>query len=445
MQMATEAGQRHASGTTVRETFSPGWGMIFALLGVSIGLGNFWRFPYMMGIFGGGAFLAIYLLVVVVVGIPALLAELTLGRTTGRGPVGAFVRVGMPGGKQIGQLLFVGVAMAMTYYLVVLGWLLAYFIMSLGWALGINELSSTTFGTLHARWPVQMLCSAIVGGAAATVVSRGVRRGIERISSFFLPLFSVLTLGLVTWSLLLPGATEGIRYLFTFDWRALTPLAVMAAVGQAYFSLGLGGTFLVIYGSYLSADAPLPRRVISTATGDVVASILAALVVIPVAFAYGLSPATGPSLLFVVMPAAFVAMPAGPVFGVLFFLGLLCIAFLSGVAAIEVLVGSFADSLGWSRWRSAWTISGVLVVAGLPAMLSLEYIVWSDLLWGSTMQTVGSVAAVIALTWGLGLSSVRQELEKSGPAPWWFNAWFFWVRYVVPMAVLTALFSGWMG
>ncbi|HJO03220.1 MAG TPA: sodium-dependent transporter [Acidobacteriota bacterium] len=443
--MATNGNQRRPDAAAERETFSSGWGMIFALLGVSIGLGNFWRFPYMMGIFGGGAFLAIYLLIVVVVGVPALLAELMLGRATGRGPVEAFVRAGVPAGRQIGQLLFVGVAMAMTYYLVVLGWLLAYLVMSLGWALGLNEISSASFAALHARWPVQMLCSAIVAGAAATVVTRGVRSGIERISSVFLPVFGVLTLGLVAWSLSLPGAGEGFRYLFTFDWRALTPLAVMAAVGQAYFSLGLGGTFLVIYGSYLPADAPLPRRAISTAVGDVAASILAALIVIPVAFAYGLSPATGPPLLFEVMPAAFVAMPAGPVFGVAFFLGLLCIAFLSGVAAIEVLVGSLADSRGWSRGRSAWVISTLLVLAGLPAMLSLDYIVWSDLLWGSTMQPVGSVAAVVALAWGLGRSSVRQQLTRSGSCPWWVSAWFFWVRYVVPAAVLVALLSGWLG
>ena len=428
-----------------RETFSSGWGMIFALLGVSIGLGNFWRFPYMMGMFGGGAFLAIYLLIVVVLGVPALLAELTLGRATGRGPVEAFVRAGIPAGRPIGHLLFVGVAMAMTYYLVVLGWLLAYLVMSLGWAVGFNELSTETFAALHARWPVQMLCSAVVGAAAAAVVSKGVRQGIERISSFVLPVFGVLTLGLVAWSLSLPGAAEGFRYLFTFDWRALTPLAVMAAVGQAYFSLGLGGTFLVIYGSYLPPDAPLPRRAISTAVGDVAASILAALVVIPVAFAYGLSPATGPPLLFEVMPAAFVAMPAGPIFGALFFLGLLCIAFLSGVAAVEVLVGSLADSRGWSRSRSAWAISALLVVAGLPAMLSLDYIVWSDLLWGSTMQPVGSVAAVVALAWGLGLPSVRRQLEEAGVVPRWINAWFFWVRYVVPVAVLMTLLSGWLG
>ena len=443
--MVHDRREQPSDDTAERETFSSGWGMIFGLLGVSIGLGNFWRFPYMMGIFGGGAFLAIYLLVVVTVGVPALLAELTLGRATGRGPVEAFVRAGMPAGRQIGQLLFAGVAMAMTYYLVVLGWLLAYFAMSFGWALGLNELSSDTFAALHARWPAQILCSAIVGAAAAAVVSRGVRQGIERVSSFSLPVFGVLTFGLVAWSVSLPGARQGLSYLFTFDWRALTPLAVMAAVGQAYFSLGLGGTFLVIYGSYLPADAPLPKRAISTAVGDVAASILAALVVIPVAFAHGLSPASGPPLLFEVMPAAFVAMPAGPVFGVLFFLGLLCIAFLSGVAAVEVLVGSLTDALGWSRGRSAWVVSAALVVAGLPAMLSLDYIVWSDLLWGSTMQPVGSVAAVMALAWGLGLPAVRRQLAKSDPVPRWINVWFFWVRYVVPVAVLVALFSGWLG
>ena len=308
-----------------RETFSSVWGMALALLGVAIGLGNFWRFPYMMGIFGGGAFLAVYLFVVAVVGVPALLAELTLGRATGRGPALAFAAAGLPAGRQIGGLLFVGVAMAMTYYLVVLGWLAVFFCLSLGAAFGVGTLDGGSFAWLHAQWGVQVAAAGAVAAAAAWVVGRGVRDGIERISRLFLPAFGALTLLLAAWSLSLPGAADGLRYLFTFDAAALTPRAVMAAVGQAFFSLGLGGTFLVIYGSYLPADAPLPRRAVTTAAGDVAASLLAVVVIMPLAFAYGLSPASGPPLLFEVLPTAFAAMPGGDWFGALFFLGLGCI------------------------------------------------------------------------------------------------------------------------
>ena len=419
--------------------------MVLALLGVAIGLGNFWRFPYMMGIFGGGAFLAIYVAVVVVVGVPATLAELTLGRATRRGPVGAFQAAGLPAGKQIGGLLFFGVAMAMTYYLVVLGWILAYFCLALAWLFGLAEMRAESFAALHANWPLQMLFAALVAAASGVVVSRGVRRGIERVSRAFLPLFGVLTVLLAMWSLSLPGAGAGLAYIFTFDWHALTPLAVMAAVGQAFFSLGLGGTFLVIYGSYLPDSAPLHYRTLTTVGGDLFASLLGVLVIMPVAFAYGLSPASGPPLLFEVLPSAFQAMPAGPLFAALFFLGLGAIAFLSGVAAVEVLVGSLRDLLGWSRRRTVWWVVAGLVLLGLPAMLSLDYIVWSDLVWGSTMQPVGSVAAMAALAWGLGRTRVRRELALSGQLPRWVNLWFVWVRWVIPIAVLLALLSGWLG
>lgn len=416
-----------------------------ALLGVAIGLGNFWRFPYMMGIFGGGAFLAIYVLVVVVIGVPAMLAELTLGRATRHGPVGAFQAAGLPAGKQIGGLLFVGVAMAMTYYLVVLGWILAYLCLAIAWLFGVAQMRAESFAALHANWPLQMLFAALVAAAAGAVVSRGVRSGIERVSRVFLPLFGVLTVLLALWSVSLPGAGAGLAYIFTFDWQALTPLAVMAAVGQAFFSLGLGGTFLVIYGSYLPATAPLHYWALTTVGGDLLASLLGVLVIMPVAFAYGLSPASGPALLFEVLPVAFQAMPAGPVFAVLFFLGLGAVAFLSGVAAVEVLVGSLHDLLGWPRRKTVWWVVAALVLLGLPAMLSLDYIVWSDLVWGSTMQPVGSVAAMAAMAWGLGRTRVRRELALSGELPRWVNLWFAWVRWVIPIAVLLALLSGWLG
>jgi len=419
--------------------------MVLALLGVSIGLGNFWRFPYMMGIFGGGGFLVIYLAVVVTVGVPAMLAELTLGRMTRRGPFGAFASAGLPAGQlravrvaflrqearaggdrvreahepelgrrpRDGVLLFFGVGMAMTYYLVVLGWILAFFVEACAGLLGLADPGPESFGRLHGSWPTQLACSAVVAAAAATVVARGVRSGIERISRVFLPVFGALTLFLAAWALTLPGAIEGVRYLFTVDFSILSPRSFLAAFGQAFFSLGLGGTFLVIYGSYLPADAPLSRRAASTAFGDVFASLIAVLVMMPIAFVFGLSPASGPPLLFEVMPAAFVAMRGGAFFGTLFFLGLGCIAFLSGVAAVEVLVGSIVESRGWNRTRTSVGVCAVLALLGLPAMFSLDYIIWSDLLWGSTMQPIGSVAAVLALAWGAGRQKARAELALS--------------------------------
>ncbi|MFQ5742690.1 MAG: sodium-dependent transporter [Acidobacteriota bacterium] len=429
-----------------RETFSSSWGATLALLGVAIGLGNVWRFPYMMGLFGGGAFLLLYLAIVAVVGIPALMAEMALGRHTGCGPLRAFSRAGLPGGGVLGKVLYFGVGIAMSYYLVVVGWILAYLALSLATLLGWNEdFSAATFDKLHANWPAQILCAALVAVASAEVVARGVRVGIERVSRWFVPAFGVLMVVLVIRAVTLPGAWAGITYLLIPDWSQITPRAILSAVGQAFFSLGLGGTFFVIYGSYLPRTGSLAQRAVTTAVGDVAASLLAAFAVMPAVFATGLSPTGGPPLLFQVLPEACAAMPGGLVFAVVFFAGLGCVAFLSGVAAVEVLVGSLADERGWSRRRTAWWLSVILVVLGIPATLSQHYLFMSDLIWGSTMQPAGSVVALAALTWGLGRRQAQAELASAtGNLPRWVGAWYMWVRYAVPLAVIGALLSGWI-
>lgn len=410
---------------------------------MAIGLGNIWRFPYMLGLYGGAAFLIVYLVVVVAVGVPALMAEMALGRRTGRGPLRAFAEAGLPGGRTWGVLLVVGVAMAMSYYLVVLGWILAFSCVAVVSLFGGAGLSTGTFASLQASVPLQLLAAAAVGAAAATVVGRGVRAGVERVSRAFLPLFGLLIVALAAWSLTLPGAGRALEFLLVPDWSALTGEAVMAAVGQAFFSLGLGGTFFVIYGSYLSADNSLPQRALSTAAGDVAAGVLAVLVVLPVVFSHDLSPASGPPLLFEVLPAAFEAMPAGGVVAVVFFLGLGCVAFLSGVAAVEVLVGSLAERNGWSRMPTAWGVVAGLVVLGLPAAWSIDYLFVSELVWGSTMQPAGSVVALVALAWGLGGRAARDEIGGTSGQPAWANVWYLWVRWVVPVAVVVVLVSGW--
>lgn len=429
-----------------REHFSSSWGAIFALLGVAIGLGNVWRFPYMMGLFGGGAFLLLYLVLVGIVGVPALMAEMALGRHTRAGPLESFADAGLPGGRLAGAVLYFGVGMAMSYYLVVVGWIVAYLGIIAGNLVGVvDTFSSATFGVLQDNWLLQVACAALVAMASAEVVGRGVRSGIERISGLFVPLFAVLMILLVVRSVTLPGAEAGLRYLLTPDWTQLTPRAVLMAVGQAFFSLGLGGTFLVIYGSYLPDGSSLTRRALSTAGGDVAASLLAAFAVMPAVFASGLSPAEGPQLLFSVLPAACAAIPGGLVFGLAFFGGLGCVAFLSGVAAVEVLVGSLVDSFGWRRRPTAWMLCSLLVVLGVPATRSLDYLTMSDQVWGSTMQPLGSVVAVAALTWTLGKRHAQAQLAtESGHLPMWVESWYRWVRWAVPAAVLGALLSGWI-
>ncbi len=425
-----------------RETFRSTWGTILTTAGAAIGLGNIWRFPYMMGLFGGGAFLLVYLSVVALFGIPGLMVEWTLGRQTQRGPWGAFERSGIWGGPYWGYLLLLTVTMAASYYAVVLAWVLHYFVIYL---LGHSPADSAAHfesitGRLAPQAPPLLATVALACGA----MYFGIKRGIERLSTLVTPLFFALTAVLVVRALTLPGAAEGLHYYLWPRWSQFSGTTLLAATGQAYFSLALGGTFMVVYGSYMRRQENIPRTAVGTALADASAAFIAGLVVVPSVFAFDIDLASGPPLLFVVMPQVFTRMPLGSLFGALFFLSVFLIALLSLVAAYEVLVAALQDGLNWSRRRALLVVFLVESVLAVPSMLSLDYLFKSDLLWGSIMQPVGAVISVFALAWCGSRSRVLREMAGSGQAspPAWL---YYWIKYVIPVAVLGALAFGLLG
>ncbi len=424
-----------------RETFGSTWGTIFVTAGAAIGLGNIWRFPYMMGIFGGAGFLLVYLAVVVFFGIPGLMVEWTLGRHTRRGPVGAFERVGMPGGRWWGRLLLLTVTMAASYYAVVIGWVLYYgvqFAVTTPEAPPVETFAALTVGVAK---QAPYLAATVAAGCLA--LYSGVKDGIERISKIVLPLFFGLFALLMVRSLTLDGAWEGVRYYLLPRLDQITPGTLLAATGQAYFSLALGGTFMLIYGSYMRPEERLGRNAVLTALADSSAAFMAGLVVVPAVFAFHIDMQSGPPLLFVVMPEVFERLPWGGFFGSLFFASVFLIALLSLIAAYEVMVAALQDELGWSRGRSLWLIFGLELVLAVPSMLSLNYLYYSDLIWGSTMQPVGAVLSVVALAWCLSRARALEELRMGGEAvPDWL---FLWIKYVIPPAIVGALVYGWVG
>jgi len=414
---------------------------LLVMIGVAVGLGNAWRFPYMMGSYGGGAFLLLYVLTLVLFGVPALLAEWTLGRVTRQGPPGAFAASGLPGGGLVGWVVFTIVAMATSYYVVVIGWVAIY--LGIAAAGGLRpESAEGLFERTLANVPLQALAAWCVLAGCGAVVVAGVRRGIERVSRVFVPLFFLLVVALVARGLTLPGAEAGLRWALDFDPGAITGTTLLAVIGQSAFSLALGGTFMVAYGAYLDPAMDLRSLAVQTAGGDLVASLLATLLVIPAVFAAGMEPTTGPPLLFHTMPGVFAGLAGGRVFATLFFLALGLMAFLSAVAAVEVLAGALASRLGWSRKRAVWTVVAAEALLGLPAMMSLEYLTTSDLVWGSTGQPFGSLMAVLAVGWALDRS---RALEASALGEGRLGrSWILWLRWVVPMAVVLALAAGWL-
>ena len=348
----------HAGGgapAVKRETFASRFGTMITMIGVAVGLGNVWRFPYMVGRFGGAAFVLFYVLVAVVIGVPALMAEYALGRHTRRGPVGAFAAGGLPFGRQAGWFFFAVVTAATGYYTAVIGWVLYYGIGQLAAAAGasidVAAILPPASGFAAKSFLLQLACTGAVIIACAAVLVRGLRSGIEGASKIIMPaLFTILIL-LTIRSLTLPGAMDGLRwYILKFRWTDLNASVMVAALGHAIFSLSLGGTFMVVYGSYLDAKENVAAPAIWTVIGDTSAALIAGLAVIPAVFALGLEPTQGPGLLFSTLPKVFAAMPAGSLFGFLFFGGLFGAAYLSDVAAFETLVAGLTDAPSGS-WR----------------------------------------------------------------------------------------------
>ena len=430
------------SGTppALRETFASRFGTLMTIIGVAVGLGNVWRFPYMVGKFGGAAFVLFYVVVSVVIGVPALMAEFALGRYTRRGPVGAFAAGGLPFGRQVGWFFFFIVTAATGYYSAVIGWVLYYALGQAASAFHIS-LDATAIlppdaGFAPKSFVLQLACTGAVILACAIVVLKGVRSGIETASKLIMPALLVILVLLTVRSLTLPGAMEGVRwYILKFRFADLTANVMVAAMGHMMFSLSLGGTFMVVYGSYLDANESVASPAIWTVVGDTGSSILAGFAIIPAVFALGLQPAAGPALIFSTLPKVFAAIPLGSLFGFLFFAGLCGAGYLSDVGAIEVLVAGLTDNTRISRTRAVWIMSAAVFVIAIPPTINNGIFVPWDLTFGSGMQTLGSLLAVLTIGWCVNRSAALQELSTGGkrPVPSWL---FYWIRFGIPAAIL---------
>ena len=421
-----------------RPRFGSRAGALLTLIGVAVGLGNIWRFPYMVGEFGGAAFVLLYLIMAVAVGVPALMTEWALGRHTRRGTVGAFAAGGLPGGRAIGWIFFFVVSAATAYYTNVVGWVLYHAAAEVaalfGASLDASRILPPEAGFDAGSLVRQMAMTALVIGACAFVLLRGLRHGAERVSTILMPAILAILLILVVRSVTLPGAGAGLTwYLGKLEWSAISPAVVLGALGQAVFSMSLGGTFMVVYGSYLTREISLAPNAALTALGDTVAGLLAGLAIFPAVFALGLEPGSGPALLFNTLPGTFDAMPGGALFGLLFFLALAGGALLSDVAAFEVVVTGLTDNTPLTRRRAVWTMALVVYVLALAPMVSMRVFVPWDLTFGSGMQTLGALVAVITVGWSFRRADAVRELAGDHR---WGGLLYGWVRYVIPAAMV---------
>ena len=425
-----------------RATFASRFGSLMTIVGVALGLGNVWRFPYMVGKFGGAAFVLFYVVISIVIGVPALMAEFALGRQTRRGPLGAFAGGGAPFGKQLGWFFFVIVTCATGYYTAVIGWVLYFAIGQVAQAFGQSFNAAAILppddGFVLKSFLLQMLCTTAVIVACALVLHRGLRSGIEKASKVIVPALMIVILVLMVRSLTLPGAMRGVEwYILKARWSDLNANVMAAALGHMTFSLSLGGTFMVIYGSYLDDSENLARPALWTVIGDTGSSLLAGFAIIPAVFALGLEPTSGPGLIFATLPKVFAAIPFGSLFGFLFFVGLLGAGYLSDIGAFEAIVAGLTDNTRLSRGRAVVLTSVAVFLIALPPTLNNRLFVPWDLTFGSGMQTLGALVAVLTVGWCFNRSAALKQLGAGGgrAAPAWL---YYWIRFGIPLAILTA-------
>jgi len=440
-------------------------GFILAAAGSAIGLGNIWRFPYTAGQNGGGAFVLIYLGFVLLIGVPVILAELSIGRQTQRNAVGAFKALVpdkfWPAVGGLGVLTGFGI---LAFYSVVAGWTLGYLLEAITGEFGhlvSHEASLALFAEITADPLWTIVEAALFLLLTVFVVRGGISGGIERATKILMPLLFAILLVLAARAVTLDGAMAGVEYLFKPDFSKITVGVIMSAMGQALFSLSLGMGAMITYGSYLPKKENMFVAGVSVAIFDTVIAILAGLIIFPALFATGGNPSGGPGLVFIVLPTIFNAMPYGTIFAISFYFLLAIAALTSTISLLEVVVSYFIDERGWSRNKAAWTIGSLCLLLAVPSALSQgavaflgantpdapnpdslfgwDFLTLNNNIWGNYSLSIGAILLCLFVGWKWGVPNALASLEASGEKMIAAGLWGFRIRYVCPVVVFILL------
>jgi NSS family neurotransmitter:Na+ symporter len=433
-----------------RDSFSSKVGIIAAAAGSAIGLGNIWRFPYVAGQNGGAAFLIIYILFVIAIGIPVMLSEFTIGRRGQRNPYGAFkkLRPGQPW-CLIGIMGIAAAFFVLAFYSTIAGWTLEYLYRSVSNGFSGKNPSELTemFSDFQQGGLMPVIWQIVFMLLTAWIVYRGVRKGIEKYAKILMPVFLVLILVIGIRSITLPGAGEGLNFLFKPDFSKITPNVILEALGQALFSLSIGMGTLITYGSYISKKDKLPNTAYSVAAADTFVTILAGIAIFPAVFAFGINPAEGKALVFITLPGIFQQMAGGYFWSLFFFMLLVIAALTSTISILEVVVAFFSEELGISRKRATIVATVIITIIGIFCTLSqgpMENIkifgqgLFSLLEYTSVnlLLPLGGFFIVIFVGWVLGKRNVKDELSNQGVLKARFiDLFMVIVRVIAPVAI----------
>ena len=473
-----------AAGKTTSEGWSSRSAFILAAVGAAVGLGNIWRFPTLAGESGGGAFVIFYIGCVFLLGLPLVLSEIFIGRVGQSDAVGSIRKVAQDSNASPKWSIFGGIGavaafLIVSFYSVVAGWVL-YYAGVMGWdllqAIGAGDpfrgalagedqaAIQQRLGDMFASPGLLLTVHLFFMGATLFIVARGVSSGIEKAAKYLMPMFFVLLLGLVIYGAIEGDIGDAAAFLFTPDWSKLTPQVMNSALGQALFSLSLGVAGLITYGSYIKEKSNLGGTAAMIAVADTGVALLAGLMIFPIVFAVGLDPAAGPTLVFQTLPFAFQTMPAGALFGFLFFMLILVAAITSSISLLEVPTAWGIGERGWSRHKAALIFGIGAFVIGIFCLLG--YNVWSDVrplgFWdlfaetdildtvdgftGKVMLPVGALLTSIFIGWKADTNLLR---ITTGLSPLAFGLWRFLIAWLCPIAVtiilVTGLFPGLLG
>ena len=406
-----------------KEQWRSGLGFVLAAAGSAVGLGNLWGFAYRASQGGGGAFLLLYVLIVLVVCLPVLVAEMVLGRSTGNSPLLAPVTAAGRRWQPMGWLFVLAASGILAFYAVLMGWTGATLVQTLSWGLPSDIEQAEAFFAGLSGGRAALIGQLLSLVATALVVAAGVRSGIERLSRWGLPLLFVLLIGLAVWASGLEGAVEGYRtFLLRWDSAELTNLTTIRnAFTQAFFSIGTGIGCILAYAAYLDRKAHLPREAVAVVGMDTAVGVLAGMVTFPVVISFGLQEVVSGSTLgtiFIALPTGLSSLGAAGRFVAVLFFGLALIAAItSAVSLMEVPVACLIDRLGWSRSRAVWVSTALIFVAGLPAATSLDVLGWMDSVFGGLLLILGGLLLALLLGWVVP-NRFQDDLQGSGtPVP----------------------------
>lgn len=434
-----------------REQWTTKLGFILAAAGSAIGLGAIWKFPYVAGSTGGGAFFFIFLIFTVLVGLPVLLAEFIIGRGSQKDAISAY-RAFAPGSAWdwIGKIGVITSFILLSFYSVVGGWILIYIVQAVtGGLAGLGEGGyESLFGELIADPAVAVAAQFTFILITILIVAKGVQKGIERASQIMMPALFIAFLILIIRSLTLDGALEGIRFILYPDFSGLDSKTILFALGQSFFALSVGSSVMVTYSSYLSKHESLPKSASIIVIMNIIISLLAGLAIFPAVFSFGYEPAQGPGLLFVVLPAVFDQMPFGMFFLVVFLLLFLFATLTSAFSMLEIIVAVLAKEDSARRKKTAW-IAGILIfLIGIPSALSYGILGdiklfdktifnLADYLVSNILLPLGALAISIFVQFKIPRQTLLNEISAGTThGRRWFAVWLLLIRYVAPIAII---------